>query len=65
MFGFIKPVLASGNCKYYLRRELGQKLVQARNSGLYASLRYDKLIVDNNVYKYEDLTRLRESDLHK
>jgi hypothetical protein len=38
------------------RRELGQNLVQARNSGQNASIRYDKLIVDISVYKYDDLT---------
>ncbi|KAL4219085.1 hypothetical protein ACF0H5_021668 [Mactra antiquata] len=47
------------------RRELGKKLVHARSQGHYASLRYDKLIIDNSVYKYDDMieqiTRIRST----
>lgn len=39
------------------RRELGKRLVEARSNGQYASLRFDKLIIDNDVYKYNDLTK--------
>jgi FtsZ-binding cell division protein ZapB len=38
------------------RRELGKRLVQARSQGQYASLRFDKLFIDNEVYQYDDLT---------
>lgn len=36
------------------RRELTKTLVEARNKGKYASLRFDKLIVDSDMYKYND-----------
>ena len=36
------------------RRELTKTLVEARNQGKYASLRFDKLIVDGDTFKYND-----------
>lgn len=39
------------------RRELGKRLVQARNNGQYASLSFDKLIIENTVYGYDDNTK--------
>jgi hypothetical protein len=36
------------------RRELTKTLVEARNRGKYASLSFDKLIVDGDMYKYND-----------
>ena len=34
------------------RRELGKELLKARDNGRYASMRYDKQIIDDRVYKY-------------
>ncbi|WAR29874.1 hypothetical protein MAR_003442, partial [Mya arenaria] len=39
------------------RRELGKRLVEARSRDQYASMRYDKLIIDDGVYKYDDLSK--------
>ena len=36
----------------YQRLELGKELLKARDNGRYASMRYDKLIIDDRVYKY-------------
>ena len=36
------------------RRELSKSLVEARNQGKYAALRFDKLIIDGKTYKYND-----------
>ena len=35
------------------RRELGKLMIDARNNGKYASIRHDKLIIQNNVYRYD------------
>ncbi|WAR21343.1 PTPRT-like protein, partial [Mya arenaria] len=39
------------------KRELGKRLVEARSRDQYASMRYDKLIIDDGVYKYDDLSK--------
>ena len=36
------------------RKELGKRLVQERQKGSYTSLNYDKLIVENSVYGYDE-----------
>ena len=36
------------------RRELGKRLVEARNNGAYAIISYDKLIIENEVYVFDD-----------
>ena len=36
------------------RRELGKRLVEARNNGAYAIISYDKLIIENEVYAFDD-----------
>jgi len=36
------------------RRELTKTLIEARNQGKYASLRFDKLIIDGDTYMYID-----------
>lgn len=36
------------------RRELGKEMVKARNDGHYAVIRYDKLIINNDIFKYDD-----------
>jgi chromosome segregation ATPase len=36
------------------RRELGKRLVHARENGQYASMNYDKLIIENTVYGYDE-----------
>ena len=36
------------------RRELGKRLAEARQNGLFASLQYDKLIVDSTMYGYDE-----------
>ena len=36
------------------RRELGKRLAEARQNGQYAVMRYDKLIIDNDMYKYDE-----------
>ena len=38
------------------RRELGKHLVEARHRGQFAAIRFDKLIIDNSVYKYDEMT---------
>ena len=38
------------------RRELGRRMVEARSEGKYASIRYDKLYVENKVFQYDDST---------
>jgi len=38
------------------RRELGKHLVKARYRGQFAAIRFDKLIIDNSVYKYDEMT---------
>lgn len=35
------------------RLELGKHMVAARNEGKYSSIRHDKLIIDNNVFRYD------------
>jgi len=37
------------------RRELGKRLVQERERGNYAAMSYDKLIIENTVYDYDEL----------
>ena len=37
----------------HCRRELGKHLLDARDKGLYAAMHYDKLIIENEVYKYD------------
>ena len=39
---------------YLCRRELGEKLIDAREKGLYASMHYNKLIIENEIYKYDE-----------
>ena len=34
------------------KRVLGQELVRARNNGQQAQMKFDKLIINNDVYKY-------------
>ena len=36
------------------RRELGKRLVEARNNGEYAKISFDKLIIENEVFKYDE-----------
>jgi len=36
------------------RKELGEEMLEARKRGQYASVRYDKLFIDNKIYKYDD-----------
>ena len=36
------------------RRELIKRLAQARNNGQYATLNFDKLIIENTVYGYNE-----------
>ena len=36
------------------RRVLGERLVQERQKNKYASIRFDKLIVDNEIFKYDE-----------
>jgi len=36
------------------RRELGKKLVEARGRGQYAAMSFDKLIIDTDVYRYDE-----------
>jgi len=36
------------------RRELTKTLIEARNQGKYALLRFDKLIIDGDTYMYND-----------
>ena len=38
------------------RRELGKRMIEARSRGNYASLRFDKLVIEDSVYKYDDKT---------
>ena len=38
------------------RRELGKIMLDERNKGRYASIRYDKLIIEDTVYKYDEET---------
>ena len=35
------------------RRELGKHMIAARNNGKCASIRYDKLVIDNTVFRYD------------
>ena len=35
------------------RRELGKRLVETRNEGFYALMRFDKQIIENDIYKYD------------
>ena len=37
-----------------IRRELGKRLVTERDQGKYASMNYDKLIVEDTIYGYND-----------
>jgi len=37
------------------RRELGKRLVQERERGNYAAMSYDKLIIENTVYGYDEM----------
>jgi len=39
------------------RRQLSHKLVTARNEGKFASLRFDKLVIDGDVYKFNEVTQ--------
>ena len=36
------------------RREFSRRLVQARNNGQYTTLNFDKLIIENTVYGYDE-----------
>lgn len=36
------------------RRELGVRMMEARREGKYASVSYDKLIIEDDVYKYDE-----------
>ena len=38
------------------RRELGREMIAARQDNKYASIRYDKLIVEDKMYRYDDKT---------
>ena len=37
-------------------RELGKRLVGAREKGEYARLKYDKLVIQGQIYKYDEVT---------
>lgn len=39
------------------RRELGHRMTEERQKNNYAAMSYDKLIVNDQVYKYDDLTK--------
>lgn len=39
------------------RRELGKRLVDARKKGLYASMQFDKLIIENEIYRYNNVNK--------
>ncbi|MES9884074.1 MAG: cell division protein ZapB [Sedimenticola sp.] len=39
------------------RRVLGEKLMSARSSGQRASLKFDKLFIDNKIYKYDEVSQ--------
>lgn len=39
------------------RQKLGEELVRARRNGQYASIRFDKLIVEDKIYKYDPTTQ--------
>ena len=36
------------------RRELGKEMIAARQNGQNAKIQYDKLVIDNKVYRYDD-----------
>ena len=38
------------------RKVLGDRMMRERNNGHYASIRYDKLFVNDSIYKYDDQT---------
>ena len=38
------------------RRELGRRLAEARGKGEFACMQFDKLIVEGNVYTYDEGT---------
>ncbi|KAH3869701.1 hypothetical protein DPMN_032871 [Dreissena polymorpha] len=38
------------------RRILGERMVRERNNGHYTSIRYDKLFVNDTIYRYDDNT---------
>jgi len=38
------------------RKILGERMMRERNNGHYASIRYDKLFVNDSIYKYDDQT---------
>ncbi|KAH3891692.1 hypothetical protein DPMN_015797 [Dreissena polymorpha] len=38
------------------KRILGERMVRERNNGRYASIRYDKLFVNDTIYRYDDNT---------
>jgi len=38
------------------RRELGRRLVEARGKGKFACIQFDKLIIEGNVYTYDEGT---------
>ena len=36
------------------RRELGKEMIEARKQGHYAVIRYDKLVINNDIYRFDD-----------
>ena len=39
------------------RRELGKKLIEARENDQFAVMNFDKLIIENSVYRYNEGTK--------